>query len=122
MCFLKKLLDLIILCFLATSTLILSVLLYIKWIWPDADFEQISMTAKDLTLRVIVANTTIWDYLLAFLFFIIIFPICYLFLNIWKRFIISLLFCFISIYLRLHSLYHIYKFGFNVIRRSLCFY
>lgn len=108
MCFFKKLLDLIILCFLATSTLILSVLLYIKWIWPDADFEQISMTAKDLTFRVIVANTTIWDYLLAFLFFIIIFPICYLFLNIWKRFIISLLFCFIIVYISGYIHYTIY--------------
>ena len=81
--FIKKIFDLTVLSFLAVVTFIFSILLYIKWVWPNADFEQITMTIKDLTPRVIAANTTVWDYVFAFLFFVIVFPLCYLFLNLW---------------------------------------
>lgn len=107
--FIKKLFDLTVLCFLAISTMIFSIMLYIRWIWPDADFEQILMTIKDLTPRVIVANTTVKDYVLAFLFFIVIFPLCYIFLNIWQRLCTAILFSFIILYSSGYIHYVIYS-------------
>ncbi len=96
--FLKKLFDLTVLSFLAATTIVFSVLLYIKWVWPNADFEQISMTIKDLTPRVFAANTTIWDYVFGFLFFVIIFPLCYLFLNTLQQLVVASLLAGIILY------------------------
>ncbi len=98
MFFIKKLFDIIILSFLALTILVLSILLYIKWMWPYADYEQISMTMKDLTPQVVIANTTIWDYVFAFLFFTIVFPLCYLFLNMWQRLGVAFLLSFVVLY------------------------
>lgn len=96
--FIKKIFDLTVLSFLAVVTFIFSILLYIKWVWPNADFEQITMTIKDLTPRVIAANTTVWDYVFAFLFFVIVFPLCYLFLNLWQRLSVATLLAIIILY------------------------
>ena len=83
--FLKRISDLIILLILAFATISFSIFLYVKWTWPNADFEQISMTIKDLNLHIIKENTTTTDYVFASLFFVFIFPLCYLFLNMWQR-------------------------------------
>ena len=108
MIFFKKLFDLVILSFLAIATFVFSIYIYVKWMWPNADFEQISMTIKDLTPHVIAANTTTSDYVFGFLFFVIIFPLCYLFLNMWQRLSIASLLVAIILYTSGYIHYIIY--------------
>ena len=91
--FLKRLFDLFVLIFLTLSTLTFSVLVYVMWIWPHIDFEQIFMTAKDLTPRIIATNATLWDYVFSFLFFTVIYPLFYLFLDTKKRFFVGIVLC-----------------------------
>lgn len=97
--FLRKLFDLFVLIFLALSTLTFSVLVYVMWIWPHIDFEQIFMTAKDLTPRIIASNATLWDYFFSFLFFTIIYPLFYLFLDVKKRFFVGIGLCILTLYI-----------------------
>lgn len=97
--FLRKLFDLFVLIFLALSTLTFSVLIYVMWIWPNIDFEQIFMTAKDLTPGILATNATIWDYIFSFLFFSIAYPLLYLFLNTKRRFIVGIGLCTLTLYI-----------------------
>lgn len=96
--FFRKLFDLFVLIFLALSTLVFSVLIYVVWIWPNVDFEQIFMTAKDLTPQIVATNTSVWGYVFSLLFFIIAYPLFYLFLNTKRRFWVGVGICMLTLY------------------------
>ena len=71
----KKALNLLIFALFTFCLLFFSVLLYIKYLWPNADYEQIINTIKDLTFNVIKENTYPSDIFFSLLFFIIIWPL-----------------------------------------------
>jgi phosphoglycerol transferase len=73
--------NLILLLVLGLSTALTSVLLYVRYLWPDFSFEQFLNTVRELSPDVISANTFTHDYIGAALFFIIVFPLCYLYLT-----------------------------------------
>ena len=52
----KKFLDIIVWILFSLILLILSVLLYIKYLWPDADYEQIVFTIQDTPITIILDN------------------------------------------------------------------
>lgn len=79
--FLKKIFNIIVFIFLAYTSLYLSVFLYIRYLWPNATYEQIIMTIRDVSPRVMANNITVIDYVLAFLFFVVVYPICCFYLN-----------------------------------------
>lgn len=89
--FLIKLFEVVVLIFSCVSILVLSVLLYVKRLWPDADYEQIRMTMRDISLDLIIRNTVVMDYVWGFLFFAIVFPLCYFYLNTKKQLVLSVL-------------------------------
>lgn len=95
---LKKLASAAVLFFLAFATLILSVLIYVRYLYPDADFLQIMTTIQNLTPKAVAANTDTADYIFALLFFIIAYPLCYMFLNARARLITALLIALITLY------------------------
>ena len=55
---LKKISELLPVTFLTLATLILSALLYARYLYPDADYEQIAITIEHLTPKVILAALT----------------------------------------------------------------
>ncbi len=71
----KKITDTLIFSLFTFSIIVLSMALYIRYLWPSVDFEQIINTARDLTLDVIKQSIYPKDILFAFLPFIIIWPI-----------------------------------------------
>ena len=71
----KRALNLLIFIIFTFTMLVFSVLLYVKYLWPAADYEQIMATVKDLTPDVIKTNIYPKDIFFAFLFFIIFWPI-----------------------------------------------
>ena len=69
----NKILDIVVLILFSIIVLMLSVLLYIKYLWPIADFEQIISTIQDTSLRVILDNIVYQDVIFGLLFFVIVF-------------------------------------------------
>ncbi|MBO5442041.1 MAG: LTA synthase family protein, partial [Alphaproteobacteria bacterium] len=96
---LKKIAEIITLILLVFATLTLSVLLYARFLYPDADYEQITITVEHLTPKVIFAALSLKDYILALLFFIFIYPICYFLLNKKQQLIALLFMSSLSLYL-----------------------
>lgn len=71
---LKKALNLLVFAVFTFCMLFFSALLYIKYLWPNADYEQIINTVKDLTPNVIEENIYPSDIFFGLLFFIIVWP------------------------------------------------
>ena len=82
---LKKVIDVLVLIILAIVTLLFSILIYVKYLWPNADYEQIWITIDGLTMDVIKNNVFPMDYVWGGLFFVVAFPLYYFYLNIWKK-------------------------------------
>ena len=61
---------------LIISLFCLSILLYIKYLWPDADFLQISNTIKTLTFKDLQENIYPTDIFYGLIFFLIACPLC----------------------------------------------
>ncbi|MBP5698383.1 MAG: hypothetical protein J6W96_02505, partial [Alphaproteobacteria bacterium] len=57
----KKIFEIIIFTLFSLALLILSISLYIKFLWPQADYEQIIMTLHDLTPQIISENIFLSD-------------------------------------------------------------
>lgn len=96
---LKKISEIITLILLVFATLTLSVLLYARFLYPDADYEQIAITIKHLTPKVILAALSLKDYVLALLFFAFVYPVCYFLLSKKQQFIALILISALSLYL-----------------------
>ena len=90
----NKILDIVVLILFSIIVLMLSVLLYIKYLWPIADFEQIISTIQDTSLRVILDNIVYQDVIFGLLFFVIVFPLSYFFLSRKNIVILSVVFGF----------------------------
>lgn len=78
---LKKYLSILIFIIFSLSLLSLSFMLYIKYLWPNADYEQLKNTLLDLTPDVLRNSTYFSDYLCGMLFFIVVWPIAGIKLN-----------------------------------------
>lgn len=104
---LKKITDYLSLIVLAFATLFLSALLYIRYLWPQADFESIMITIREITPRVIIESITPRDYALAFVPFVIIFPLCYVYLNLKHRLFAALVFTLTALYLTGYPTYFV---------------
>ena len=85
--------------FLSISTLALSVMLYARYLYPDADYIQIALTVMTLSPDVIKENISITDYIFGLSYFIIIWPLCYLFLSEKKQFIAAIVQGLLALYL-----------------------
>lgn len=96
---LKSIIEILVLLFLAFCIAFFSVLLYVRYIWPYIDYEQILVTMHNLSPHFITDNATSADYFYAFIFFIVAFPLCYYFFSSKGRFIIALFFMGATIYL-----------------------
>lgn len=66
---------------LAFIILFVSILLYVRYLWPYAGFEQIIMTGNVLTIDIIKEHALPEDYIKGLLVFIIAYPLSYLYLN-----------------------------------------
>ena len=82
----KKCLDIVVLFFLAIVTFVFSILIYVRFLWPNADFEQIMMTIKDLSPKMLVDNVYLKDYIWGLLFFVVSYPLFYFYFNIKQKF------------------------------------
>lgn len=80
--FIKKTTKTVIQLLLTLSLLSLSILLYIKYLWPDAYFEQIYQTILALNYDILLRNIYIKDICFGLFTFIIIWPILILKLNL----------------------------------------
>jgi len=96
MSLIKKTTELFILTLLTLGLLIFSVLLYVKYLWPNAYFEQILSTIKSLDAKILRNNVYPKDIFWGILPFLIIWPFLYFKLNI-KQQLLSLLCLFIGI-------------------------
>ncbi len=105
----KKFLDIIVWILFSLILLILSVLLYIKYLWPDADYEQIVFTIQDTPITIILDNIVYQDIIFGFLFFVIVFPLCYLYLKLKYVIGLCLLFSFCIAYISGFIHYQIYS-------------
>ncbi|MBR5598549.1 MAG: LTA synthase family protein [Alphaproteobacteria bacterium] len=101
--------EVIVAILLAVVTIVLSVLIYVKRLWPNADYEQIMNTLKDISLNVIVDNAYPMDYFWGFLFVVIVFPILYFYLGVKKQLGVLVLFSFIVAYYSGFIHYEIYS-------------
>ncbi len=88
---LKSIASILIITFLSISTLALSIMLYARYLYPDADYIQIALTVMTLSPDVIKTNISLTDYILGLSFFIIVWPLCYLFLTPSKQLIAATL-------------------------------
>ena len=70
----KKIFEIIIFTLFSLALLILSISLYIKFLWPQADYEQIIMTLHDLTPQIISENIFLSDIFGGLATFIILWP------------------------------------------------
>lgn len=109
MSFKKKMINVLVILFLTFATGCLSVLLYIRQMWPNADYEQLLITINDLSFGTITASTSFRDYLFAFSFFVIFYPLCYFFLNIKQQFFAAVFLILSSLFLSGFLSYHYYK-------------
>jgi hypothetical protein len=75
MSWVKKIIDIVVLIVLSLITLLFSILIYVKFLWPYADYEQIRITINGLTPNVIRDNIYPMDYVWGSLFFVIAFPL-----------------------------------------------
>lgn len=91
MSWVKKIFEVVVLILLALITLLFSILIYVKHLWPNANYEQIRVTIDGLTLNVIRDNIYPMDYVWGCLFFVIAFPLYYFYLNIWKRLVVAVI-------------------------------
>lgn len=105
----KKAINILTLLFLTFTCASLSVLLYIRHVWPNADYEQILITLQDLSVDTVIANALLTDYLLAFLFFAVIYPLCYFFLNTKQQFWTASIFAFLFLWISGLFSYYFYK-------------
>lgn len=96
---LKRALNLLIFTIFTFTMLVFSVLLYVKYLWPTADYEQIMATIKDLTPDVIETNIYPKDIFFALLFFIIFWPFSGLKLKAKHQVFATLLLVFATLYL-----------------------
>lgn len=105
----NKIADILVFFGLSFVLVLFSVLLYVKYLWPYADYEQIMSTLQDTSIDVILDNAVALDFVLGLLFFIITFPLCYFFLNrkqqIWVSGILIIVGCYISGFIH----YHVYS-------------
>lgn len=106
---LKIFVDYTILLFLTAAIIIFSALMYVRYIWPETDFEQLLVTLKDISLDVLVNNASLKDYICAFLTFFIFYPFCYFRLNTKGRFYVALLFSGLTLYFSGFITYFIYS-------------
>lgn len=83
----KKCFSILVFILLTVSLLVLSVLLYVKYLWPNTDFEQLIITLHDLTPDVIRTNVFLSDYFFGLLFFIITWPLAGVKLNLKQQFL-----------------------------------
>lgn len=95
----QKITDIFVAVLFSLSLLILSIVVYVKYLWPDADFEQIMYTLCDLTPAVIKENSYFMDYILSLLLFIIVWPLGILKLKTRYQFLASILISIITLYL-----------------------
>lgn len=109
MYFIKKSINIFTLLFLTFTCAALSVLFYIRHIWPNADYEQILITLQDLSFDTIITHASLMDYFWAFLFFAVIYPLCYFFLNAKQQFGAAVTFAFIFLWTSGFFSYHFYK-------------
>jgi len=94
--FIKKTTELFILILLTIGLLILSVLLYVKYLWPNAYFEQIFSTIRSLDANILRHNVYLKDIFWSLLFFLIAWPFLYFKLNL-KQQLLSLFGIFVGI-------------------------
>lgn len=87
MSFIKKTAGLLVLIILTTSLLILSMLLYIRYLWPNAYFDQIRSTLRDLDYNILHNNIYPKDIFWGLLTFLIAWPFLYIKLNIKQQLI-----------------------------------
>lgn len=95
----KKITEFFILILLTFSLLIFSILLYVKFVWPDIYYEQIIYSVKDTDLRTLKNVATPSDYAFSLLTFFILFPIIYIKCNFKQQFFALLLIIFASIHI-----------------------
>ena len=91
MLWVKKIIEVVVLFLLAFITLLFSILIYVKFLWPNADYEQIRITINGLTPNVIRDNIYPMDYVWGCLFFVIAFPLYYFYLNVWKKLVTAVI-------------------------------
>jgi len=87
----KKYISTLIFIIFSLSLLPLSVLLYIKYLWINLDYEQLLNTLHDLTPHVIRTNIYLNDYICGLLFFVLVWPIAAIKLNTKQQFYATLL-------------------------------
>lgn len=95
----KTILSYLTIAFLSISALILSALLYARYLYPDADYTQIMLTLYSLSPDVLKQSIYPSDYLKALIFFIIVWPLCYLYLSPLKQFFAALIMSLCAVYL-----------------------
>lgn len=106
---LKTLTDFTVLLFLTASVLAFSVMAYIRYIWPEMDFEQMLITMKDISVKVLIDNASLSDYIFAFLIFAVVYPLCYFFLNTKARLGVAFLLSGAVLYFSGYASYQIYS-------------
>lgn len=109
MLWVKKIIEVVVLFLLAFITLLFSILIYVKFLWPNADYEQIRITINGLTPNVIRDNIYPMDYVWGSLFFVIAFPLYYFYLNVWKRLVVAVVLALAVAYFSGFIDYNIYK-------------
>ena len=95
----KSISSILTICYLSITTLALSVFLYARYLYPDADYIQIALTIMTLSPDVIKENITVTDYIFGLSFFFIVWPLCYLFLSEKKQLIAATLMGLWALYL-----------------------
>lgn len=106
---LKILADFSVLLFLTVVIIVFSALMSVLYIWPDTDYEQLLIMMRDISIKVIIDNSTWNDYLCAFLTFAVVYPFCYFYLNTKKRFYVALFLCGLTLYFSGFATYYIYS-------------
>lgn len=72
--YIKKLADIFVFIIFSLTLLFSSIFAYIKYLWPEADFEQFFYTMRDLTPDIIQNNIYPKDIFYGLLLFILIWP------------------------------------------------
>ncbi len=101
--------DYATLLFLTAVIIVFSALMSVRYIWPETDYEQLLIMIRDVSIKVIISNSTWKDYLCAILTFAIVYPFCYFYLNTKGRFYMALLFSGLILYFSGFATYHIYS-------------
>lgn len=104
-----KIFDFIIWVLFGFIVFLFSILLYIKYLWPSADYEQIISTIRDTQLRIIFNNMVYYDFIFGFLFFVIVFPFCYFCLDRKKVIGLGVIFGLLGAYISGFIHYQIYS-------------